>query len=186
MASRYTAILDYLGRPWVGVDLYDKIPDVEYSQILICTPTDSHYGDIRLLCSRFKVPILCEKPITRVPHELADLLSLDIDLSMINQYNSMMRPYPFMEEPGRSHYNYFRSGKDGIEWDCINIIGLSDTPPTLTNKSPLWDCKINGQQLNLGDMDSAYVKQIRDKSETCGKEYIEMAHKKVWEKFYVR
>jgi hypothetical protein len=62
---------------------------------------------------------------------------------------------------GPSHYNYFRHGNDGILWDCMQIIGLANGPVEIKEDSPIWDCVINGNRLNLSDMDGAYVSFIR-------------------------
>jgi hypothetical protein len=76
---------------------------------------------------------------------------------MVFQYSELVKP----ESRGPSWYNYFKTGGDGLIWDCIQIIALSRTPPKIEARSPIWDCTINGQQLSLGDMDMAYVKNVK-------------------------
>jgi hypothetical protein len=75
--------------------------------------------------------------------------------TMTMQYHELVKSY----ETGKvSKYDYFRSGPDGLVWDCLQIIGLSRGPIELSDISPIWSCDINGQKLNLSDMDRAYVR----------------------------
>lgn len=171
--------MDYYQIPWVGVEYGEKVPKVEFDKVLIATPTISHPQDIRKY-RRYKVPIICEKPITTNRKILQDLLDLDCDLSMVNQYDCL----PILRTVvTTSRYDYFRSGKDGLIWDCINIIGLAKEPPKIANKSPVWDCVINGTPHSLVGMEMAYIDMIT-REKFADKEYIEKAHKRVWEGFY--
>ena len=51
----------------------------------------------------------------------------------------------------------------------------------LKNDSPIWDCWINGKDLNIADMDFAYIEMVKDwiKNPTNNHDYILKAHKKV-------
>ncbi len=82
---------------------------------------------------------------------------------------------------GETYYDYFKSGQDGLAYDCCNIIGLSKKRPTLANSSPIWKAKINGQELSLADMDQAYVKMIMDwtRSPLSNWDYAVEMHQKV-------
>lgn len=193
MGRRYFAILRHLGVRAYQVDLGDPIPDFsDVNGVIIATPTDSHYSDIKKYAS-LGVPILCEKAITKNPDELKEILDMDLKLAMVNQYEFMFpkatkhqKKLPPLS-PFRSHYDYWNSGKDGIEWDCINIIGMSKDKPALYNRNPIWNCLINGRRLNIADMDKAYIAMIEkwlDKRYE-NKEYIEKTHKKVWDKGYM-
>jgi hypothetical protein len=104
----------------------------------------------------------------------------------------MVNQYEYVTGKGNhsigSFYNYWNSGKDGQQWDCINIIGLSETPPFLKTKSPIWNCSINGLSLNITSMDHAYIDMIQDwwEKPTPDLDYIEKAHRRVHEGFYVK
>jgi len=185
MGSRYTAILDMLGVEWDGTDLVegciDTKTDSDYDGVIIATPTDDHFNMINYIRGISDKPILCEKPIETSLHYLKMLLDRpNLNLRMINQYEYM----PGADEAdaeGKTYYNYFKSGRDGLAWDCINIIGMAKGDVELKNDSPLWECCINGSVLKLGWMDSAYIYMIDKwvKNPTNNHEYILKAHEKV-------
>lgn len=182
MGTRYAKIMDYLGISYVKCDRnYITDWNREYAGYIIATPTDDHYSQIKQ-CAKFKKPILCEKAITKNRARLEELLDT-VDFAMVNQYAYLWDK----DSEGSSFYNYFKTGKDDLEWDCINIIGLSNKPAKLMNDSPIWQCQINGKELSIKDMDRAYCKMIEDwhKRHYTNKEYIELAHNKIWEGYYV-
>ena len=186
MGSRYQAIMRYLEIPFICYDVDDWrdawILEGDFHSILIATPTECHYENIKYL-SKLKVPILCEKPITKNPDELLTILELDCEIKCVNQYKYLCDS----QSTGDSYYNYFRTGRDGLEWDCISIIALADKPPHLMNNSPKWSCMINGKELSSQDMDKAYVDMIREwyRKPEGDKNYIARAHDKVFGGFYV-
>lgn len=182
MGRRYQAILKYLGKPYIGLDLNDNphFTKQEITGIIIATPTETHFNLIKKYAS-WGVPILCEKPITKNQHELDEILSLTgLKLQMVNQYEFLNIG---KEKGKKTHYNYFRHGNDGIEWDCINIIGLSHSKTiTLLEDSPVWTCVINGKKLHLSHMDKAYVEMVETwlKKPKNNLSYAKKAHLKVW------
>ena len=174
MARRYRACLDYLGIKHSGCDIGCSYP-VDWDHvdgIIIATPTNLHIHHIDFF-KTFEKPILCEKPISLNGFELPE-----INLQMVNQYEHC-GPFP----GGETYYDCWRTGGDGLAWDCINIIGLSDKMPHLDNKSPIWKCMINGKELSLNDVDNGYVKMLDawTKNPKPNIEYIKKAHEKVRE-----
>ena len=180
MASRYKAILNMLGIAYYGVDINHAQDVGEVDGVIICTPTQTHCDMIKHY-SQMNVPILCEKPITKDPDKLADLLKFcrenGVNLQMINQYAHM----GVGKFPSDTYYNYFKSGSDGLHWDCINIRGLAKGEVTLGNDSPIWQCKVNGSHLDIKLMDYAYVEMIKSwlANPTDNLDYIKHAHNKV-------
>jgi len=184
MGRRYSAIFDYLDAPYVGVDAGEEVPENDYSGVLIATPTETHLDLIKHYAS-LGIPILCEKPIVKTREGLEELLGIKAHLSMVNQYEFLVSR---SHDAGECYYDYWNSGKDGLIWDCINIIGLSYQPPRLGNTSPVWKCSINGRALNIRDMDLAYIRMISDwlkKPDNDGMSYIELAHRKVFDEEYI-
>ena len=183
MASRYIAILNKLGIDYVPFDEKDWRDATRFVKdlhsVIICSPTEHHYENVMVL-KDFK--ILCEKPFSLEMDKVIEMTDAVKNLRMVNQYDYLI---PEVSK-GTSHYNYFKSGGDGLAWDCINIIGLADAPATISNKSPLWDCQINGYKLSLSDMDRAYCKMIVDwtRRTTSNKRYTIEAHRKVIEGHY--
>lgn len=187
MGQRYSAILNYLGFEAVGFDRYDKLNKVRDALkgaigTIVATPTGTHYNVLRDLIP-LRRPILCEKPVTMHRLHLAavkEWLSLtDTPLQMVTQYRELVPE----DAGGSSHYNYFKHGQDGLHWDCIQIIGLSNAPPEISETSPVWDCQINGVKLNLSDMDLAYVTHVKNWILNPEQDFseIEMMHNKVHE-----
>lgn len=79
-------------------------------------------------------------------------------------------------------YNYFKTGNDGLLWDCINIIGTARGPYFIKNDSLIWDCQINGWPIDLRDMDQAYIWNLQDWVKGWrNKDYILPTHLKVLE-----
>lgn len=186
LGRRYAAIMDYYRIDWVGIDKGDMIPKQRPESIIIATPTELHYDHI-MSFRDYKVPILCEKPITKMPEKLEVLLKADIDLYMVDQYSYLTGKRALLADS--TYYSYFKSGMDGLEWDCLNIIGKANKKPILSNSSPIWKCTINGRDLNIADMDRAYMLMIADWASGkyhVGKDYIERAHSRVWEGYYVK
>lgn len=180
MGKRYCAILAHLG---VIYSEYDKGDDVPvHDAYIVATPTETHCEVIKLI-AKYGKPILCEKPISKDPSELLEILDVcriyGAKLEMINQYNFIGAGIG----GGETYYNYFKHGSDGILWDCINIIGLAAGPCELREDSPIWECMINDFQLDISDMDHAYIMMVKHwiENPSDGTDYIRIAHKKVWE-----
>jgi hypothetical protein len=166
MGKRYRAILNFLGRTYQCADK-EKTPDQvknlakQSEGVIIATPTDTHAQFIELLADLGK-PILCEKPVVK------DTTQLETLFSILNHHRTpfrMMMQYQKLCHSARigpSLYNYFKTGSDGLSWDCLQIIGLARGAVTIDNVSPVWSCKINGQRLRLEDMDAAYIAYVQD------------------------
>lgn len=165
MGTRYRHIMDHIGQNYIGTDM-DTDPAEVYDlaqkcdRTLICSPTDTHLDYIELLHGIGK-PIMCEKPISKNLDEMTRVLNKvykkRCPFRMVMQYKELT----FSEKGYESFYDYYKHGSDGLIWDCIQIIGLAKGNITLNDKSPVWRCQINGDKLNLGQMDFAYVQHIR-------------------------
>lgn len=183
MAARYKAIFNALKIEHQGIDI-DTPDDGVLSALDVCdrfllvTPTDTHFQWITRLLP-YKKPILCEKPVTKDLNELGYVLEKcridNIPFRAVFQYSMLIRK----DEPGESWYDYFKHGNDGLYWDCMQITALSKTCPDLSEKSPIWDCVINGERLSLSDMDRAYVEYIK-----LWLEKPNQAHIEVWNMHY--
>lgn len=177
MGQRYAAILNYMNIPWVGVDRGDVLKWKDVNRILIATPTENHYQYLKYYRAH-QIPILCEKPISKDENELLSILSFDQKLYMVNQYRYLVKS----GSTGATYYDYFKSGTDGLAWDCINILGLAQGDVSLANESPYWKCKINGESLRISTMDKAYINMVKDFVYSGAiqqqPDYIEKAHER--------
>ncbi len=182
MGQRYSAILRHLGIEFLGIDVGDPMPPKsQFDGAIIVTPTLNHIAHVRRV-AELGVPILVEKPIDTNTPEVLDLVwdceQEGVPLRMVNQYEFLAtKPRP----PGESHYDFFRHGNDGLAWDCINIVGLAAGDVSLKETSPVWTCVINGQDINILDMDHAYISMIRSWVGGAHEnyDYIRSAHTKV-------
>jgi hypothetical protein len=165
MGQRYQSILRYLGKEMALVDAehnrhYIKQVATACKGIIIASPTDTHAEYIRHLMD-LRIPILCEKPVVKSVDELKALLA---ELKAARTPFRMMYQYQILAQTdrlGRTHYNYFRHGNDGLAWDCIQILGLARGECHLAEDSPVWRCMINGKALSSAHMDAAYIAYVQ-------------------------
>jgi hypothetical protein len=167
MGTRYRAIFDHLKLPYEGVDNESSVKEIVHKandagRIILALPTELHGQFLKKLIP-LKKPILCEKPIVKSTGELETIFNLvekcNTHFTMVFQYQELI-PFPHRKK-GPTEYNYFRSGKDGIIWDCLQIIALANEDISLKNESPVWKCTINGTTLKLSDMDYAYLSFVQ-------------------------
>ena len=183
MGQRYCRILDHLGVEHVDVDL-GVMPSVrDCDGFIVATSTKSHIHLIEeIYYNHGSVPILCEKPLSVNENGIKDLWGLrklrGLHLQMINQYKYLPLDY---DHDSLTLYNYFKTGKDTLAWDCISILALAEGEVILQNHSPIWTCMINGGTAHLDDMDHAYIAMIEDwlRKPRADLDYIEHAHKQV-------
>ena len=164
MGRHYAAILKLLQVEAIGCDPYCA-DTIEAGMpicdgVIIATPTTTHIELIREFV-RYGKPILCEKPFTT---SLAELDKFHREFGGYADIISMVNQYEFLASPayeGETYYNYFKTGGDGLEWDCLNIIGLSQGQVHVDNSSAIWTCMINGKKLDLAEIDISYISMIR-------------------------
>lgn len=188
MGSRYCSILRHLKHnPSVcDVGHIPIIQDDSLDGIIIATPTNTHYDMIKHYHKEYpKAPILCEKPISKDINEVKLLCEIDdLNLTMVNQYRDLLRMSPLQLDNNDTKYDFYNSGKDGKYWDCINIIGLSESDNiTIRNEGALWDCVIDGRVLSFGFLYESYIAMIRrwlsENYNPRERSYIIYSHKKV-------
>lgn len=166
MGKRYQAILKFLGKPFIALDVENRLVQVreiveKCEGVIIATPTNTHYTIVSALCDLRK-PMLCEKPIVK---NLKDLDSLFDRVKSYKAPFKMMCQYKLLTDKSRigpSSYNYFKTGNDGLAWDCMQVIGLARSGVSVANDSPIWSCKINGKLLDIKHMDAAYIGFVQD------------------------
>jgi hypothetical protein len=159
MGKRYQAILNFLDEPFGCLD--PKLGPMSfvgqsYDRFIVATPTETHLEWIKRLDS-FGKPILCEKPLAKNMSEVNDILACQSPLSMMMQYVWLVNQHAH----GRSFYNYYNHGPDGLVWDCFQIVALAEGEVELAENSPVWRCTINGMKIKREDMDGAYVEFVR-------------------------
>jgi hypothetical protein len=181
MGRRYKLICKRLGLKLFGSDCTSFTEQASFclhegiDGIIVATPTYTHVDALNIFSHITpNIPVLVEKPI-----QLGEILvPPEHNVTMVNQYKYLVGNN---NSVGITYYNYFKTGGDGLLWDCINIIGMAKSEVTIKNSSLLWGCVINGKKLRLQDMDKAYVEMVKDWTEkpVGNHGYIEHAHKAV-------
>jgi hypothetical protein len=171
MGQRYTKWLKELGRLVVGIDV--NASDDEWQRylehavgVVVATPTAEHARSVlHVLIHRMDVPILVEKPFSKDPAEIA-LLDVwekeGVNLQMVDQYAHL--PHWSPAEGDTTLYQSPYSGKDGVAWDCINIIAKANNLGRVVldvQSGHEWRCTINGSRVEIGDMDGAYRAMVK-------------------------
>lgn len=166
MGRRYQAILKYLN---VKFDVFDtkihkKAPEIrQFDGIILCTPTCTHKFLIEDL-QKFDKPILCDKPIYKDSKVVDQLMGSCRDLDIMFQYKEISYPATPNMEKYSSYYDYFRTGSDGLYWDCMQTIALhigSFNDLLIKNESPIWKCSINNFKVYFSLMDIAYIEYLK-------------------------
>lgn len=164
MGKRYQAILNHLNEPFGRYDTalsvgFSDVKEIsKYDRFIVATPTDTHKYWIRFL-DEHKKPILCEKPLSTKKEDIDFILSCKSDLSMMAQYEYFTDPY---HGNGASWYNFYNHGKDGIVWDCFQVVALAKEKFDLGEDSPVWSAGLNGKEIDLRKMDLAYVWAVKN------------------------
>lgn len=159
MGRRYSALLKYMNKTTVwGVDNNLTVDQIikearAFEGVILATPTDTHY-EFLIKLAPLNCKVLCEKPITKNADEMVHLKKLyeKKDLQMVMQYRDLDES----SNRGESFYDYYNHGRDGLYWDCLQIIGLARHRVMLSENSPFWKCRLNGKDLDLRQMDYAY------------------------------
>jgi hypothetical protein len=142
IVTRYRAILENMGIPY---DIYDyhtgilsnthgetNLQDIKFDKAIICTPTDTHIRYCQELELTGK-PYLCEKPLTKDPEELVLAEKFQRGYMVCN-YKILL---DHVSRDGHIVYDYYRTGKDGLLWDCCQLLYL-DPLAYVNNKSPIY------------------------------------------------
>ena len=167
MGRRYSTILSSLGVDWIGFDLGYEFVHQSLDTYIVATPTATHMDIVEKLGWNKRVKILIEKPVVKVTqiHPPAELWPVRRSISrgnqvfMVNQYAY----YPGINESkGDTIYDYYKSGDDGLGWDCIQLLQLAKGSVFLSNQSPVWFCSINGLILSRDVLDRCYVEMVND------------------------
>lgn len=174
MGTRYTSILRYLREDVLLADIGDPWWDWEFDRAIICTPTDRHSNDLRMALSMGK-PILCEKPICKDSHLVSSLKfnaeQCNVDVRMVSNWlyavNSVLgRANGYrgkVANMGEMHIKYsnFRTGNDGLFWDCIQPIYLAGKF-TWDTTSPIFEASVDGENIPYKDLEESYISMMSD------------------------
>lgn len=194
MGKRYCAILQSLGHQPVKFEIHDEWAPIACDHIIVATPTPTHNAVLYEVFKALTRPsfVLCEKPISTEMMTLNAMYDFATDnkceLFCVNQYAYLPEADTFNDPKtfGFTSYDYYKSGNDGLAWDCFQLFALAKNGISLSHASPVWKCRINGVSLDIKNMDSAYVAMIEDflgkKERVWRKEIVIKAMKRICER----
>lgn len=154
IGSRYACILKYFKIPYVIKDIHT--PDInlhDYDKFIIATPTPTHIELLNILQGK---TILCEKPISKDPLIIPNVKNV----YTVCNYNYIVQNLSLMP-PFSIEYDYYRTGKDGILWDCCQLIYL-DPEAKISTQSPKWNLTINGEMISYRELEESYILMLLD------------------------
>lgn len=188
MGRRYRAIFNYLNEPFTPLEIGYTLPRLKLlvkgvSHVVVASASNAHIDNLWDLSEvNCTVPILCEKPVVTLPEHLDSVLSYDLNLYVVNQYQHLV---PEGVRVKNATYDYYNTGRDGIFWDCFQLFAIAEQNVTLRNKSPYWTCIFDQYHVPFALMDLAYIQMIRDflgeKKRVWGKDVIERTTKRIFE-----
>lgn len=173
IGSRYSCIVRHLAHTPIEIDIPHSESTFQQAvglcdHVIVATPTEFHVESVLKVIKHARpgTEILCEKPIAKKLNIVAELYQrayhAGCNLYSVNQYNYLSEAEVFENETGPTRYNYFKSGKDGLYFDCFQLFALASGKVSLANSSPIWSCAINGVPISIKGMDLAYLQMIED------------------------
>lgn len=163
IGSRYASILKYIGHEPIIADVKDGLDETlesyrPFEKAIIATPTETHYWWCKHLTA-YDIPFLCEKPLSKDLEQCEYLARLDTgSCYVVNNYEFLIKKF-FNKKPSLI-YNYFRTGNDGIEWDCCQLINI-DPNVVIRTKSPIWTLYVDGMKVDYELLEESYIQMVQ-------------------------
>lgn len=182
MGRRYCAILEYLGIHYFGIDKEDEKYDYniengiydkhKFTHAIIATPTEYHGQTLRDFC--LNIPhVLCEKPVSKQSSMIEWMRDYHPHVNMVcNWKYAIGNPKPGTHDIRYSNYN---TGKDGLGWDCIQLIYLARNIK-ISTETPFFECMTVDPECNceklitLSNIENSYIQMIEHWLGLNGKE----------------
>jgi hypothetical protein len=145
------------------VDVGDEWPD-GCEKAIVCTPTSDHLATL-VKMQGYEGDILCEKPLVMgneidIGFFFATMRALKLNVRMVCNWAFTAPNFIDKPESRIIEYDNYNTGKDGMAWDCIQLIYIAKGFPILKTKSPFLDCKIDGERVDEADIAYSYVAMI--------------------------
>ena len=193
MGTRYAKILEEEGIEFYVLDQHNlgaaKRLFEHTTKAIIATPTELHTQYVTK-CIEREIPVLCEKPITKNVDELERILNhrnAEVFLHMVCNYKYAYQKAKdrygdqLFYQDKKTRYMFENSGKDGLAWDCIQLIYLAEGRVQFGRSGKTWTCYINGVPIRYQDVIEGYRQMLldfmADRLETPNKKRLLGAHK---------
>jgi len=130
-------------------------------RVVLATPTSTHYRYIKFFAAK-NIPILCEKPACTASNEILQLQkTVKVDFRVVCNWSYVL-PDRLLPEKNEIIYRNQTSGNDGLAWDCIQLIYLSDDYKCDLGVGVPWDITINGVTITPKMIEDSYTKMMAD------------------------
>jgi hypothetical protein len=163
IGNRYRAILEYLSVPFYGVDLGDTYNPELYKRAIIATSTETHFEVCKQMIA-YGINFLCEKPVSKNPEEIKELIELceknKVEGNMVCNWK-YVRPN-LNPESNQILYNNFHTGKDGVNWDCIQLHYLDEEKAFITTDKPFFASIINNKNITYFNVEDSYIDMMKN------------------------
>jgi len=163
MGKRYRTVLARLGQKCLLADVeYERSLDTTYvDRVIITTPTQTHYRLVKFFATK-GIPILCEKPVCTSVDEILQLQKdVHVDFRVVCNWSYVLDER-LLPEKNEIVYRNMTSGNDGLAWDCIQLIYLSDDYKCDLGVGVPWDITINGVAITPKMIEDSYTKMMAD------------------------
>lgn len=172
IGRRYAAILKFLGIEYNGIDVHNEnllydVKKSDFSHCIIATPTNTHFDMCKKIALK-GIPFLCEKPLSKSPEECKEIIKIANEC-MVSGFvvNNWAHTYKIggVWQPNtcKVFYDNYHTGKDGLLWDCCQLVYLSDKAENmhLLTLMPYMQAMIGGYTITHEDVAVSYIKMIR-------------------------
>lgn len=170
IGRRYCAILKHIGVKY-EVWEYPKTPRLlletyegSVDMAIVASPTDTH-GEYCGALMDMDMPFLCEKPLSK---------NIDVCMSLARKQKmygltkcNVVNNYWFLFNklaPMKSiYYDYYNTGRDGIEWDLCQLIAYADERGLsfdYDTSSPIWTLKVDGAIVPYDRLEQSYIDMV--------------------------
>jgi hypothetical protein len=155
IGSRYRAILKHIGQAYIPIEKDDEINPEKWTHAIIATPTDTHF-EIGEFIESLGIPYLLEKPATKDLIE-AQRMSLWKNGFIVNNYQFAIPEAKSIE------YNFYNTGRDGLKWDCCQLIYLADQYKAklkIKRESPIWTLAVDDELIPYRQVEYSYIQMM--------------------------
>lgn len=159
IGKRYSAILDYLNQPYRIKEINDPYDFSGITKVIIASPTDQH-GSHCYLANEVDLPFLCEKPLTKNPIEAEEISRNCMNGFVVNNYAHILS-----ENIEMIDYDFFNTGKDGLIWDCCQLVYLAylkKAKLSLKRESFYWSLQTERRDVSYREIEWSYLRMIKD------------------------
>ena len=159
MGVRYSRIIKELGHEVVEWEIDSKGTPPKCDRAILATPTDTHFKLCLELVASGNSVIMCEKPLSKSPQEIKELQKLDAKINVVN--NWMLTPgLKFKPSENAIYYNNCYTGKDGLYWDCCQLIYMGTGNIEIETDAPSLVAIVNMRKISLKDIEDSYKAMI--------------------------